>query len=371
MPPPGDCLPPGLVSADSHVIEPADVWTRRMASRWGDRVPRVAVRDGTAVFVCEDVPPFGLGAFSGADVDAEDLPAHMGAGYERLRPGGWDPVARRRDQERDGVVAEVVYPSLALQLFRLRDPALQVATFRAYNDWVAELCAGAPDRLAGIALVPLHDVAAGVRELERAHGLGLRGALVWSSPPDDRPYHDPGYALFWAAAAALGMPISLHVGTNATPLAGTGGSLALVYMYTHQAAQRSLAQLVLGGVLDRHPALRIVSVENDVGWLPHFLARLDHAGERYRALGPHRLALRPSDYVRRQVSATFQQDRLGIRLRHDVGVGALLWGSDYPHTDSTWPRSREVLARDLAGVPADERDAITRRNAAALYGFAV
>jgi predicted TIM-barrel fold metal-dependent hydrolase len=351
------------------VIEPPDLWTRRMAARWGDRAPHVAVRGGVPVFVCEDVPPFGLGAFSGADVDPDDLPAHMGAGYEHLRAGGWDPAARRRDQERDGVVAEVVYPSLALQLYRVRDPALQVAAFAAYNDWLAEFCASAPDRLAGVGLVPLHDVAAAVRELARAHALGLRGALVWSAPPDDRPYHDGVYEPFWAAAAGLGMPLSLHVGTNAAPLAGTGGDMAVIYMTTHQAAQRSLAQLVFGGVLDRHPALRIVSVENDVGWLPHFLARLDHAGEKYRALGPHRLALRPSEYVRRQVAATFQEDRLGIRLRHDVGVGALLWGSDYPHTDSTWPRSREVIARDLADVPAAERDAITRGNAAALYGF--
>jgi predicted TIM-barrel fold metal-dependent hydrolase len=360
---------PPLVSADSHVVEPGDVWTTRMDRRWGDRTPRVAPGANGSVFVCEDVPPFGIAAFSGADVAPEELPAHFTAGYERVRPGGWDPAARLRDQERDGVVAEVVYPSLALQLFRIRDPEFQAATFRAYNDWLAEFCAAAPDRLAGIALVPLHDVAVGVAELERARRLGLRGALIWSSAPDDRPYSDPSYEPFWSAAEAAGTPLSLHLGTGATPLGGTAGMLAVAYMFTHHAAQRSLAQMIFGGVLERHPRLRIVSVENDVGWIPHWLERVDHAGEKFRAFHPH-LSLRPSEYFRRQVAATFQEDRTGIRLRDALPAGSLLWASDYPHTDSTWPRSREVVARDFADVPEPELRAIVHDNAARLYGFA-
>ncbi len=362
-----------LVSADSHVVEPGDLWTARLGTRWGDRVPRVVVGHGGAagaVFVCEDVPPFGIGAFSGADVDPEELPAHFTAGYERVRPGGWDPVARLRDQDRDGVCAEVVYPSLALQLFRIRDPAFQAATFRAYNDWLAEYCAAAPDRLAGVAMIPLHDVAAGVTELERARALGLRGGLIWSAAPDDRPYGDPAYEPLWSAAEATGMPLSLHLGTGATPLAATAGNMAVAYMFTVHAAQRSIAQMIFGGVLDRHPRLRIVSVENDVGWIPHFLLRLDHAGEKFRALIPHRLSLPPSEYVRRQLSATFQEDRIGIRLRDVLGPAMLLWASDYPHTDSTWPRSRQVIARDLGDLPPPERRRIVCDNAAALYGFA-
>jgi predicted TIM-barrel fold metal-dependent hydrolase len=363
-----------LVSADSHVVEPGDLWTSRLDRRWRERAPRVVVghqgREG-AFFVCEDVPPFGIAAMSGADIAPEDLPRHFTAGYERVRPGGWDPTARLRDQERDGVVAEVVYPSLALQLFRIRDAEFQTAAFRAYNDWLAEFCAAVPTRLVGIALVPLHDVPSGVAELERARRLGLKGGLIWSSAPDDRPYSEPVYEPLWAAAEAAGMPLSLHLGTGAVPLGGTGGDLALAYMFTHLAAQRSIAQLIFGGVLERHPRLRVVSVENDIGWIPHFLDRLDHAGERFRAFDTHGLRLRPSDYFRRQVAATFQEDRVGIQLRHALGPEALLWASDYPHTDSTWPRSREVIARDFADVPADELRRITCDNAAALYGFTV
>ena len=361
---------PGLVSADSHVVEPADVWTQRLATRYGERTPRVVAGPNGATFVCEDVPPFGIAAFSGADVDPAELPAHFSAGYERVRPGGWDVAARLRDQERDGVVAEVLYPSLALQLFRIRDPAFQADTFRAYNDWLAELCAAAPDRLAGIALLPLHDPRAGVAEIERTRALGLRGGLIWSSPPDDRPYFDPSYEPVWTAAEAAGTPLSIHLGTGAVPLAGTGGNLAVAYMFTHQAAQRSLAQLIFGGVLERHPRLRLVSVENDIGWIPHFLDRLDHAGEKFGAFLPT-LTRKPSEYFRRQVSATFQEDAVGIGLRDRIGVESLLWASDYPHTDSTWPHSRAVIARDFAGVAAADVDRMTRVNTARLYGFAV
>ncbi len=359
-----------LVSADSHVVEPPDVWTERLPRRFAARAPRVAVDSAqqSAVFVCEDVPPFSVAAFSAADVAPEELPAHFQAGYERARAGGWDPVARRRDQERDGVVAEVLYPSLALQLFRIRDAEFQVATFRAYNDWLAELCAGLSDRAAGIALLPLHEINAGIAELRRVRTLGLRGALIWSSPPDDRPYSDPLYEPFWVAAEEAGLPLSLHLGTGAVPLAGTSGHMAIMYMFTHLAVQRSLAQTILAGVLDRHPGLRLVSVENDIGWIPHFLARLDHAGGKYGAFG-RKLALRPSDYFRRQVSATFQDDQIGIQLRHQVGVGSLLWASDYPHSDSTWPHSQAVVARTFAGVPADDVRRMTRDNAAQLYGL--
>jgi predicted TIM-barrel fold metal-dependent hydrolase len=363
-----------LISADSHVVEPGDLWTARLGRRHGDRTPRVIVghqgRRG-AYFVCEDVPPFGIGAFSAADVAPEDLPTHFESGYERVRAGGYDPAARLRDQERDGVAAEVVYPSVALQLFRIRDPEFQADTMRAYNDWLAEFVAAAPGRLAGVALIPLGDVAVGVAEVERARRLGLRGGLIWSSPPDERPYFDPVYEPFWAAVQAADLPLSLHLGTGAVPLTGTGGNMAVMYMFTHLAAQRSLAQLVLGGILDRHSGLRIVSVENDVGWMPHFLERLDHAGEKYGAFCAGRLRLRPSEYVRRQVAATFQHDPIGIRLRDALGPAMLLWASDYPHSDSTWPHSRETIARDFADVPAAELRRITCDNAAALYRLAV
>jgi len=361
-----------LASADSHVVEPPDLWTSRLGARFGARTPRVehgGEGQPQAFFLCEDVPAFGIGAFSAADVESQELPAHFRTGYEKVRPGGYDPVARLRDQERDGIGAEVIYPSLGLQLFRIRDPELQAATFVAYNDWLAEYCAAAPQRLAGVAMIPLHDVSAGVRELERAAGLGLRGGMIWLAAPDDRPYLDAIYEPLWDAAGAARMPLSLHLGTAAAPLAGTAGLMPIQYMLTHLGIQKSIAQMIFGGVFERHPGLRIVSVENDIGWIPHYLARLDHAGKKYGAFCSTALRSKPSEYFRRHVRATFQEDRLGIELRERLGVETLLWASDYPHSDSTWPHSRSVVERDFAGVPQDEVRRMVFENAVELYGM--
>ncbi len=360
-----------VLSADSHVVEPLTLWTERCDARFRDRVPRlvreVDGRRGNFV-VCEDALPIPLEAFCSAGLSPEELAEAFAAGSPAVRRGGFDPAARLADMAADGIAAEVLYPSVALQAFRVRDAALQRACFRVYNDWLAELCAAAPERLVGVALISLLDVAEGVRELERARALGLRGAMVWAAPPLGDSYARPEYEPFWAAAEAAAMPVSLHLGTT-QELAAPGESIAVAFILTIQPVQRALAQLVLGGVLERHPGLRLVSVENEIGWLPHFLARLDHAAARYRRVAGLTLTEPPSAYVRRQVRATFQEDRIGVEARHRIGVEILMWASDYPHSDSTWPRSQEVIARDLGDVPADERRQILAGNVARLYGI--
>ncbi|HYV58166.1 MAG TPA: amidohydrolase family protein [Candidatus Nitrosopolaris sp.] len=360
-----------LISADSHVVEPLTLWAERVDGRFRARAPHlereVGGRPG-AYMVCEDAPTVSLQAYFGAGLSADEIAAAFTEEQPGIRRGGFDPVARVADMAQDGVVAEVLYPSIALQLFRLGDGALQAECFRAYNGWLAEFCRQAPQRFAGVALVSLADVPVGVRELERARGLGLRGAMVWCAPPQGDSYASEKYAPFWDAAAATGTPVSLHLGTN-RELAAPGESLAIAYMMTIQPVQRALAQLILGGVLDGLPTLRIVSVENEIGWLPHFLARLDHGAEKYRAVAQLTLTMRPSELFRRHVVATFQEDALGVELRHRIGVENLMWASDYPHMDSTWPRSREVIARDFVAVPDAERALILGGNAARLYGF--
>jgi predicted TIM-barrel fold metal-dependent hydrolase len=291
-------------------------------------------------------------------------------GEPAVRAGGYDPATRLADMDADGIAAEVLYPSVALQAFRVRDAALQQECFRIYNDWLAGFCGGAPERLCGIASISLFDVEAGTRELERAARLGLRGAMVWAAPPAGDSYARPSYERFWAAAQATAMPVSLHIGTT-QELAAPGESIAVAFMLTILPVQRALAQMILGGVLERFPRLRLVSVENEIGWLPHFLARLDHGADKYRRVANLELSLRPSEYFRRQVSATFQEDRIGIEARSRIGVSSLMWASDYPHGDSTWPRSQEVIARDFADVPEGERARILGANVARVYGLEV
>lgn len=360
-----------VISADSHVVEPLALWTERCERRFRDRVPRLVReidgRKGSFV-VCEDALPMPLSAFCSAGLTADELARAFAADEPAVRRGGFDAAARLDDMARDGIAAEVLYPSVALQAFRLRDAALQAECFRVYNEWLAAFCAAAPGRLFGIALVSLFDVAAATRAVEQAAAAGLRGVMVWAAPPLGDSYAAPAYEPFWAAAEAARLPVSLHLGTT-QDLTAPGESIAVAFMMTILPVQRALSQLLLGGVLERHPDLRIVSVENEIGWLPHFLARLDHSAARYREVAGLALADPPSATFRRQVSATFQEDRIGIEARHQIGVDCLLWASDYPHSDSTWPKSQQVIARDFAGVPDAEREQIVAGNVARVYGI--
>jgi predicted TIM-barrel fold metal-dependent hydrolase len=365
-----------IVSADSHVIEPADVWTARIDRRFADRAPRVVNEWNGRVgdyFVFEGMTPLPIAVFAVAGINPKDFKKKMREGYSDVRPGGWDPVERIKDQERDGVAAEVIYPSFGMRLFQLEDSELRAACFRAYNDWLAEYCAHDPRRLAGIATIALDDPRQGTEELTRVAGRGLKGALIWGEAPAERPYSDPAYNRFWEAAQELGVPISLHIVTErrTAPTPDPAKvSIMKGYVTLHHGIEKSLTELILGGVLERFPRLRIVSVENDIGWIPHFLQRADHAYDRYRFLERDGAVPEPpSSYFRRQVYATFQDDRVGIVTRDLVGVGNLMWASDYPHSDSTWPHSRDVIARDFAGVAEPDRRRITADNAAQLYGI--
>jgi predicted TIM-barrel fold metal-dependent hydrolase len=358
-----------IVSADSHVIEPADLWTSRIERRFGDRAPRVVKQVGSHhgdFFVAEGLRPFPVAGFAVAGADPKDFPERMASGYPGVRPSGWDPAERIKDQELDGVGAEVLYPSLGMGLYQLEDGALRAATFHAYNEWLAEYCSYDRKRLVGVAMISLDDLVQGVAELTHAAQSGLRGAMIWGAPPDDRPYSDAYYDSFFAAAQDVEMPISLHILTERR--GGTAfSSVMRSYPLLHHAVERSLTDLVFAGVLERFPRLRIVSVENDIGWIAHYLQRMDHSYEKYRYLEKRVIPNPPSYYFRRQVRATFQDDRVGILTREMIGADNLMWASDFPHSDSTWPHSREVIERDFAGVPASERRKIVADNASSLY----
>jgi predicted TIM-barrel fold metal-dependent hydrolase len=267
----------------------------------------------------------------------------------------------------------VIYTTLGFRQFWLTDAALQRACFRVYNDWLAEYCAYAPKRLTGLALISLYDVVAGVKELRRCAGRGLKGALIWASPPEDRPYSSTDYDPFWAEAQALGIPISLHSITGM----GAESRLAIrqpLDRYVRSAVlchevQRTLVVLIFSGVLERFPHLKLVSAENEVGWLPFFLQKLDQAQEEYRYLYPAPLKLTPSEYFRRQIFATFIDDAVGVATREFIGAENIMWSSDYPHTVSTWPHSRAVVERDFKNVPEKEKRLIVRENVVRLYSL--
>jgi predicted TIM-barrel fold metal-dependent hydrolase len=356
-----------LVSADSHVVEPGNLWMDLIEPAFRDRAPRI-VRDekGEDAFFCGEQRLLAPASMSQAGKMNPDEDRTLAAVYA----GAYDPRARLADMARDGIEAEVLYPSVTMRVFAVPDPELQRACFVAYNTWIAGFCRELPDRFTGIAVIPLDDLDAAEAEARRARELGLGGLMISIAGDDPDLYGDTRYDRFWGVAEELGLPVSLHIITNKGPVSFTAISDTLAMVDAMQA----LANMVFGGVFLRFPKLKVVSAENDGGWAGYFVERMD------RVFTEPRRALRrdypikgggmlPSDYVRRNVALTFIRDRTAVEVRDWIGVENLMWSSDYPHNDSTWPNSKETLDYVFAGVSERDRALIQAGNAERLYGL--
>ncbi len=372
-------VPALILSSDSHVFEPPDLWTTRIDAAFRDRAPRMERIDGADQLVVEaDQVISGIGLISNAGARFESPETISGQGrFEDVPRGGYDPEQHLADMRLDGVAGEVLYPSQGLFYFRVADTPLMSAIFRAYNDWLAEFCRRDPSRLKGIAMINLDDVGDGIRELERAARLGLAGAMITEYPLEYRRYDQPEFEPFCAAAASLGMPLSLHTATRRQGKIRGAGEKTL-----RDASSRStkafypalsLCDMIFSGVFERHPALTLAIVEFELSWAPNILAAMDYTyRERHgEAIYRFKDGMRPSDFFHRNVVLSFQEDAIGIRLRDVIGVDNMMWGSDYPHSESTFPRSRKILEEILAGVPDDEGVKIAGINTARVYRFDV
>jgi predicted TIM-barrel fold metal-dependent hydrolase len=361
-----------IFSADSHVSEPGDLWLRRIDEQYRFRAPRLESRERNGrledFFCYEGFAPhpvsIGLGAAARGDAAAFRV---AGKGYGDALPGGWDPVERLNDQDIDGVEGEVLYTTLGFRLFWLEDAGLQRACFRVYNDWLAEFCSHDPRRLVGLALISLYDIEAARVELRRASDQGHRGAMIWLSPPAGAPpYSSTAYDPFWAEAQDLGMPLVLHENTGGaesrlSPSSYWNEHLSLGTIVRPHEVQRTLGVIILSGVLERFPSLKIVSAENGTDWLPWFIGRVEMSAARAGSYAT-KLSLKPIDYLRRQVYFTYIDEPHAVADRGIIGVDRLMFSADYPHSASTWPRSQEIVERDMAGVPDDERRRIVHDN---------
>lgn len=292
------------------------------------------------------------------------------------------PEQRLREQDIDGVDAELLFPSnTAMKVTRgIRDDQAFAAVIRAYNDYLAEeYCSYAPDRLLGAGVLPHRGVEADIREMEHCAKLGLRTVIV-GRYPGGKSYPTPADDRFWAAAIDLDVPLTIHT----TLSHGRGPSFAYpnrppgeileddyisrLYRHGHRhGAALEACQLVVAGVFDRFPKLFIYWAENQVGWLAYYYQQMDLEYERNhywaeRELGVQALDRRPSEYLKKHAYWGFFDDPLGMRLRAEVGVDRIIWGSDFPHVITTWPHSVEKLDQQLSGATAEDRDRITSRN---------
>ena len=334
-----------LISADSHVIEDPHFWQNRLPAALKDQAPVFPEREVGGLF--------------------------------QAHPGGWDPHERVKEMAVDGVSGEVLYPSFAMNLFGLQNAALQEACFRVYNDWILEYCSVAPDRLYGVSCIATYDIDHGVTELERCRKAGLPGALVWQAPPPEFSFATDHYERLWAAAQDLEVPISLHILTGQPfpwprPVGFGGRRPAFETMRSAVNskllyASNAVSDLIMTGVLERYPRLKFVLVENEVSWIPFYLTQYDKYWGRGNLDSP--LTMFPSEYFKRQFYATFFNDPPARWIFDTWGSNNLMWSNDYPHPNSTWPKSSDVITRDLGHLSEETRSRLLRENVRQLYNL--
>lgn len=364
------------VSADGHVVEPADLWTTRMDRKFRDRAPRVESRPEADYYVIDGLAPFavGLEGVTLEDKIAGEITTVIGHRHSETRPGASDPQARLADQDLDHLRAEVLYPgAFGLQFWTLTDAAYQRECFRVYNDWLGEFCAAAPERFLGAGLLPLRGpIAWACKEAERAASKGLCSLSI-PAEVADQSYADPEFSRLWDTLQDLGLPVSIHSGTTtgepfATKFARLGMGMGLVNTKI-SLPMNALAGLIWGAVPQRYPRLKFVIVEGGIGWIASLLGLMDHWWKDHHRWMTPKLDEAPSTCFKRQFWATFEDDRAGILTRGLLGVDRLMWGSDYPHTEGTFPHSQAQIRRDFAGVTESEVYQMVAGNAAKLYGL--
>ncbi len=384
------------ISADSHVVEGPGVFAG-LADKFGDEAPRVISVEGDGDHIVipakgargVNVARMGLAATrldraepidrrvahkpDVGSIEAPEIKAYFEGGYAAMRAGLIDGARRGDDQDIDGVDAEFLYPGY-FAMFNLPNVELLVALQRNYNDWLFDHCAESNGRLYGLAALPVQDPAAAREELERVIKKGYKGAVIPCTSPAERPYYDAAYDPIWSLAAEANVPLSMHVGCNAylpkemrsrkvrDEIALYAGSAATV--------QDTLIEFICRGVCGRHPRLQIVVAEFNAGWIAHWLDRVDQGWQREFGRNPSGPKYESVYEIwQRQFYATIEDDQPALRTRDLIGEDRLMWGSDFPHTDSTWPCSEAVLEEMFLNFPAEAKEKITRTNVMALYGL--
>lgn len=368
-----------MISADDHVQEHPSVWTSRLSKqKFGDRIPHVEPQpDGTERWLVDGRPlPLAGVATAGALLaDRTKEPQR----WSEVPAEAYQPAARRRAMDADGVESSVLYPTvagLAGEVFgRLADAELELACVQAYNDWLIEEWAVDSPRFIPQCIVPLSSVNATVGEIRRAVAHGHRGVIFPSVPMELReaPHiNGPDYDPVWSTCEELEVPICFHAGaSSATQIPvyeGWSPVIAEAFRAITRPASSTavVVNFLISQILVRHPALRVVFSESSLGWGACLLEFTDHQAEE-DGLALEGFKLRPSEMFQRQCYLTGWYDRAAIQTRRFIGVENILWSTNFPLATSTWPRSRDVVDQSFVNVPEGERRQILRGNAAKLY----
>ncbi|MEU3163841.1 amidohydrolase family protein [Streptosporangium sp. NPDC006930] len=371
--------PRPLISVDSHVVEPKDLWLKRLPQRFQHQAPQVQSTDKGDFFIVPNTgmspKPVGTeGAMINTKINSV-ITKPTGYRFEDQRPGAYDPVARLEDQDSQGILAEIVYPGWLI-VHSIPDFELKVACVRAYNDWLfEEFCSHNPDRLIGAVALPVGPgpVEPAIEEARRWAERGAKTFLLPQAVPG-MAWGDDHWEPLWSVLEEIGLPVGFHQaagqvamfndkttpGVFWTTAVGNKISLGWVFM-----------QLVYGAVPERHPNLRFILVEGGIGWIAFQLNTMDHLFTDHHRWTIPELAMKPSDYFNRNFWATFEDDRPGILTLPMLDEKRLMWAGDYPHTEGNFPYSQEQVAHDFQGIEESVVSAITHDNAIDLFGLSL
>jgi predicted TIM-barrel fold metal-dependent hydrolase len=379
------------ISADSHLEIDSKHWLDHVPAKYRDYAPRLVRQpDGSDAWTIGDkiMRPAAAADLYGGKGRDQYIPFE---GRYEGTPGTGSAEQRVREQDQDGIDAEVLFPSQQggpKFWRRIEDDGAYKAIVRAYNSWLAEeYCAADPERLIGVGILPLvNNVDDVIEEMEFCAAAGFKTVLLQGFPAG-KPYPSDEDDAFWARSLELKMPISVHV-----DLERTGERKGPLFKYPRESEEimkkltqdlvyqvgrfgpvrgnGSIAavQWVLSGLFDRFPNLRVFFAENQIGWIPFFLQGADVRYDRHhhwanRLLGFKALDRPPSEYIREHFYWGFQFDRVGVELRHKINVDRLMWGSDFPHQESDWPESLRIIDKNFTGVPAAEKQKMVCGNA--------
>ena len=377
-----------VVDIDTHITEPADVWTSRVSSKWGDRVPHVKRVNDVDLWFIGDKSVGMPGAYSAAG-HTGSFP-DMRRNYDEIPPSMVEAKARLAFMDEEKIWANVLYPNVggfgAGGFLKLEEPELTLECVRAYNDWLFEWAGTDPRRLVPVMATPFWDVSASVAEIERCAAMGYRALLFCNQPQDHGqpvlrdPYWDP----IWAAGQAAGMSVSFHVGGG--DLAGQAmdprfigikANFARISTLAFLDNGRCLADLILSGIPHRFPELKLVSVESGVGWIPFVLEALDWQWKNNGVPKEHpEWDLLPSEYFRRQIYASFWFEEDGVGKALELYPDNILFETDFPHPTCQAPgpasagtHPRHYAERVLAGTPEPVVAKVLQDTASRLYGL--
>ena len=372
-----------LFDADQHIVEPPDLWTSRMSKKYLDMAPRVVDNpEGGQAWAFDGgawLRPMGLEGAAGqrpSDVSWK-------SDYRKMLPGCFEPKARLEAMDIDGVDQALQFPSVALSAATVADDDVLIQVFRSYNDGIKDWCdEGDSRRMLPVAIIPALGIEIAMGELDRIAKKGFKTYMFgsWPSGNDQLSQADDP---FWALCEEAGVVISFHgrgfkrqYGAHGAVMGNTKKTVVRNRQpetndnrATGLGVPTPVGQMIMSGVLDRFPKLKIGMVETGVGWIPFWMEQMDRSYTHQRWAGDaYPLKSMPSDYARRQTKGTIQLDGAGIRYRETIGVDNIMFSTDFPHATCDWPNSRQWMTYLMQGVPAEEQHKMLYANGAEFYG---